>query len=289
MSTIRARSSRSSPRIPLSKRSAIPSCRSIPTMCWRKRSCREAAARCSASRSAARATRAAASSSRCAFFLTSPTSATRSRSSSIRHRRLTSAFRPRICALPASPRARSACRSGSKIPTISSKTWAARCTPRRRLEPRRGGPVLVNVRGCDSYAYTGSRAFDPALPTIVFVHGAANDHGVWALQSRYFAHHGHNVLAVDLPGHGRSGGEALPSVAAIADWLVAFLDAMRVERAILVGHSMGALAALDMAGKHPGRVAKLALLGAAVPMPVSEMLLDAAKQNDHVAFELING
>jgi len=148
--------------------------------------------------------------------------------------------------------------------------------------------VLVNVRG-DSYAYTGSRAFDPALPTIVFVHGAANDHGVWALQSRYFAHHGHNVLAVDLPGHGRSGGEALPSVAAIADWLVAFLDAMRVERAILVGHSMGALAALDMAGKHPGRVAKLALLGAAVPMPVSEMLLDAAKQNDHVAFELING
>ena len=149
--------------------------------------------------------------------------------------------------------------------------------------------MLVNVRGCDSYAYTGSRAFDPELPTIVFVHGAANDHGVWALQSRYFAHHGHNVLAVDLPGHGRSGGEALPSVAAIAAWLVAFVDAMRVERAILVGHSMGALAALDMAGKHPGRVGKLALLGAAVPMPVSEMLLDAAKQNDHVAFELING
>jgi len=149
--------------------------------------------------------------------------------------------------------------------------------------------VLVNVRGCDSYAYTGSRVFDSALPTIVFVHGAANDHGVWALQSRYFAHHGHNVLAVDLPGHGRSRGEALPSVAAIADWLAAFLDAMRVERAILVGHSMGALAALDLAGKHPGRVGKLALLGAAVPMPVSDVLLDGAKQNDHVAFELING
>ena len=149
--------------------------------------------------------------------------------------------------------------------------------------------MFVNVRGCDIYAYTGSRAFDPALPTIVFVHGAANDHGVWALQSRYFAHHGRNVLAVDLPGHGRSRAEPLPSVAAIADWLVAFLDAMRLERAILVGHSMGALAALDMAGKHPGRVSKLALLGPAVPMPVSEVLLEAAKQDDHVAFELING
>jgi pimeloyl-ACP methyl ester carboxylesterase len=149
--------------------------------------------------------------------------------------------------------------------------------------------MLVNVRGCDVYAYTGSRAFDPALPTIVFVHGAASDHGVWALQSRYFAYHGRNVLAVDLPGHGRSKGEPLPSVVAIADWLAAALDAIHLERAILVGHSMGALAALDMAGRHPGRVAKLALLGAAVPMPVSDILLDAAKQDDHVAFELING
>lgn len=149
--------------------------------------------------------------------------------------------------------------------------------------------MFVNVRGCDVYAYTGSRAFDPALPTMVFVHGAASDHSVWALQSRYFAHHGCNVLAVDLPGHGRSKGEPLPSVVAIADWLVAALDVMHLERAILVGHSMGALAALDMAGRHPGRVAKLALLGAAVPMPVSDILLDAAKQDDHVAFELING
>jgi pimeloyl-ACP methyl ester carboxylesterase len=149
--------------------------------------------------------------------------------------------------------------------------------------------VLVNVRGCDIYAYTGSRAFDPALPTMVFVHGAANDHGVWALQSRYFSHHGRNVLAVDLPGHGRSKGDPLPSIAAIADWLVALLDAMRVEHAILVGHSMGALAALDMGGKHPGRVAKLALLGPAVPMPVSDVLLEAAKRDDHVALELITG
>jgi pimeloyl-ACP methyl ester carboxylesterase len=149
--------------------------------------------------------------------------------------------------------------------------------------------VLVNVRACDIYAYTGSRAFDPALPTIVFVHGAANDHGVWALQSRYFAHHGRNVLAVDLPGHGRSKGEPLPSVTAIADWLVAFLDTLHVERAVLIGHSMGALAVLDAAGRHPGRVAKLALLGPAIPMPVSDALLEAAKQDDHVAFELING
>jgi pimeloyl-ACP methyl ester carboxylesterase len=145
------------------------------------------------------------------------------------------------------------------------------------------------VAGHDVYAYGGARAFDAALPTIVFVHGAACDHSVWALQSRYLAHHGANVLAVDLPGHGRSGGDALPSVPAIADWIVALLDTVGVTRAALVGHSMGSLAALDAAGRYPHRVSTLSLLAPAVPMPASEALLAAAKADDHIAFELITG
>ena len=149
--------------------------------------------------------------------------------------------------------------------------------------------MRVQVAGSDVYAYTGSRPFDAALPTIVFVHGAANDHSVWALQSRYFAHHGRNVLAVDLPGHGRSGGDALPSVEAIADWLHALLDAAGVPAAALIGHSLGALAVLAAAARQPARVTRIVLLGPAVPMPVSDVLLDAAKANDHVAYELING
>ncbi len=100
---------------------------------------------------------------------------------------------------------------------------------------------------------------------------------------------GCNVLAVDLPGHGRSGGEALPSVEAIADWIPTLLDRGGVGAAALVGHSLGSLAALECAARHPERVAKVALLGPAVPMPVSDVLLDAAKRDDHVAYELING
>ena len=107
------------------------------------------------------------------------------------------------------------------------------------------------------------------------------DHSVWALQSRYFAHHGANVLAVDLPGHGRSGGPALHSVRAIADWIFALLDALGVERAALVGHSLGSLAVLDAGGRHRARVSKLALLATSVPMPVAESLLSAAKADDH--------
>ncbi len=149
--------------------------------------------------------------------------------------------------------------------------------------------MILDVAATPTYAYTGSRPLDTALRTIVFVHGAANDHSVWALQSRYFAHHGFNVLAVDLPGHGRSGGEALASVKAIADWIPALMDAAGGGAAALVGHSLGSLAVLECAARHASRVTKLVLIGPAAPMPVAEVLLDAARRNDHVAYELITG
>ena len=149
--------------------------------------------------------------------------------------------------------------------------------------------MRVAVAGHEVYAYTGSRVLEPALPAIVFLHGAGNDHSVWALQSRYFAHHGRNALAVDLPGHGRSAGSALASVEALAEWIPALLDAAGIAVATLVGHSMGALVALECAARHPGRVTRVALLGPAAPMAVGDVLLDAAKRDDHVAFELITG
>ena len=145
------------------------------------------------------------------------------------------------------------------------------------------------VAGERCYAYTGGRTFDPALPVVVFLHGAANDHSVWALQSRALAHHGRAVLAVDLPGHGRSAGAPLTSVEALADWTVALLDAAGVTAATLVGHSLGALVALHAAARHPSRVRGIALLGPAVPMAVSDALLDLVAADDPRALELIVG
>jgi pimeloyl-ACP methyl ester carboxylesterase len=149
--------------------------------------------------------------------------------------------------------------------------------------------MLLTVGRNEVYAYTGARPLDAAQRTVAFIHGVAQDHGVWAWQSRYIAHHGFNVLAVDLPGHGRSGGEPLASIEAIADFVLALLDAAEVDRATLVGHSMGALAALETAARHGGRVERIALLGPGAPMTVSDDLLELAARNDHVAYELING
>ncbi len=145
----------------------------------------------------------------------------------------------------------------------------------------------ISVDGKAVFAATGGRPFDPALPSLVFLHGAAMDHTVWALQTRYFAHHGRNVLAFDLPGHGRSDGRALAGIGALADWLIRALDALAIEAAQVAGHSMGSLVALEAAARHPERVRALALLGTSAPMPVTGALLAAAKADDHGAFDMV--
>jgi pimeloyl-ACP methyl ester carboxylesterase len=142
------------------------------------------------------------------------------------------------------------------------------------------------VQGYPAYAYTGGRTFDPALPAIVFIHGAALDHSVWQWQSRYFAHHGHSVLAVDLPAHGRSPGAARTTIGALADWIDAFIEAAGLTQAAVVGHSMGSLVALETALGHPRRVAKLALIGTAAPMPVGDAFLAAARDDSPAAFDM---
>ena len=148
--------------------------------------------------------------------------------------------------------------------------------------------MLFSVQGHDAYCYTGGKPFDPTLPTVVFLHGAQNDHSVWILQTRYFAHHGFGVLAVDLPGHGRSKGPALGSVEAMADWLLALLAAAGVQQASLIGHSMGSLIALQTAFQAPAMVNKLALVGTAYPMKVSDTLLDAARDDVQTAIDMVN-
>ena len=85
--------------------------------------------------------------------------------------------------------------------------------------------MKLSVNGADIFVATGGREFDRALPAVVLLHGAGFDHTAWALHSRWFAHHGYAVLAPDLPGHGRSAGPGLGSIAEMADWTAALLDA----------------------------------------------------------------
>src|SRR6059058_1897949 len=123
--------------------------------------------------------------------------------------------------------------------------------------------MQLTVNGIDTFVATGGREFDKSQPTIVLLHGAGFDHSTWALHSRWFAHHGFGVLAPDLPGHGRSNGAPLSTIAEMADWTAALLDAAGVDKAWLVGHSMGSLIAIETAARHPAKVSALSRIGTA--------------------------
>ncbi|MEZ5648825.1 MAG: alpha/beta hydrolase [Alphaproteobacteria bacterium] len=138
-----------------------------------------------------------------------------------------------------------------------------------------------------AFAATGGQGFDTARPVVVFLHGAGMFHVVWALQARHLAHHGCSVLALDLPGHGDSEGPAMDNIAAMAGWVTEMLRKLNVVQAILVGHSMGALIALEVASQNPTLIQAIALLGAAATMPVHPDLLTAAKTNPAKAVALI--
>jgi pimeloyl-ACP methyl ester carboxylesterase len=148
--------------------------------------------------------------------------------------------------------------------------------------------MFVNVNGQATYCYTGGKAFNPAQPTVVFIHGVLNDHSVWILQSRYFAHHGLNVLAIDLPGHAKSAGAPPRSVQEAADFVLALLGALNIERAMLAGHSFGSLIALEAAARAPERVSHIALLGTAAPMAVSPALLQTSLEQPLKAIDMVN-
>ncbi|HYC64259.1 MAG TPA: alpha/beta hydrolase, partial [Reyranellaceae bacterium] len=137
--------------------------------------------------------------------------------------------------------------------------------------------MKIAVDGRQAFATTGGTEFDPAKPAVIFLHGAGFDRTTWRLQTRFFAHHGKSVLAVDFPGHGWSEGEPLPTVAAMADWTAKLIGAAGLKNAALVGHSMGALVALDCAARHPDKVKALALCGVASEMPVHPEMLESAK------------
>ncbi len=151
--------------------------------------------------------------------------------------------------------------------------------------------MILNTRFGEIYAYTAGKDLNPALsnkmPALVFIHGAQHDHSVWALQSRYFANHGYAVYALDLPGHGRSTGHCI----SIEQMALSVADAMQVARVtefIVVGHSMGSLIALELSSIATQQIKAIALLGTAVPMPVSDALIELITQDQNKALQQIN-
>lgn len=145
----------------------------------------------------------------------------------------------------------------------------------------------LTVDGHKVYAATGGKPFDAAKPAVIFIHGAGQDHTNWQLPARWFAWHGFSVLAIDLPGHGRSDGSPLASVPDMARWVGRLMDAASIEKAALVGHSMGGAIAVEAAAALGARISRIALLGTALATPVNDALLTAARDAPEQAHQMI--
>ncbi len=148
--------------------------------------------------------------------------------------------------------------------------------------------MFITINGRQTFCGTGGREFDPAQPNLVFIHGAALDNTVWTLFARYYARRGYNVFALDLPGSGHSEGPPIPDVEGMAEWVSVAMDTVGIEQASVVGHSLGALIALQMAGTLGARVQRAALVGVALPMAVAPPFLEAAKANAQLAIDMFS-
>ena len=136
---------------------------------------------------------------------------------------------------------------------------------------------------------TGGRAHRQGAQTLIFLHGSGQSHLSWVLQTRYFAYDGFNIIAPDFPGHGGSAGPPLTSITDMADWVIKLMDSLCVPSATLIGHSQGCLIGLVLGSAYPKRVDKLALMAAALAIPVHETLLAHAAHHPHKAIHMMTG
>ena len=114
--------------------------------------------------------------------------------------------------------------------------------------------------------------------SFVFIHGSGGDHTVWLNQYAQLKEK-YNIVAVDLPGHGRSEGNGEKHVKDYCVWIKNLLDALGLTEPILVGHSLGAAIALQFAISHPEKIAGIVCLGGGMKMPVNPFFLDFLKTN----------
>jgi len=149
--------------------------------------------------------------------------------------------------------------------------------------------VKVRVDDAPAFAFTAGTELDRQRPTVLFVHGAGQDHTLWRLEVRRLIERGWNAVAVDLPGHGDTGGTALRSIREMAGWTGSLMDRLEIDSAVIVGHSMGSLVALQLAADRPESVPGLVLTGAARSMPVHPRLLELSQEGCEEAVELVVG
>ncbi len=109
-------------------------------------------------------------------------------------------------------------------------------------------------------------------PVLLLVHGAGGSHLDWPEELRRMPDMA--VIALDLPGHGRSSPPARSSIAAYANDVEKFMESLGLERVVVAGHSMGGAIAQELAIRQTAPVVGLVLVGTGAKLRVSPALLE---------------
>jgi pimeloyl-ACP methyl ester carboxylesterase len=122
--------------------------------------------------------------------------------------------------------------------------------------------------------------FGAHAQSLVFLHGSGGNSGAWTEQYSVL-HKAFNIAALDLPGHGKSEGSGEKDILAYVLRLKEILEVLKLERPVLVGHSLGAAIALSFAVQYPRDVSGVVAAGGGLTMPVNPDILEGfAKQPD---------
>ncbi len=134
--------------------------------------------------------------------------------------------------------------------------------------------------------YYEQHAVHSPYPPILLIHGLSGQYINWPPQIRHFANA--NIIAPDLPSHGRSAGPVFETVDEHAEILFQLMDALHIQRFVIAGHSLGGAIAQRMATMRPDRVAGLVLLATSTRVYVADSLLQStAAQYDEMVNYLI--
>ena len=145
--------------------------------------------------------------------------------------------------------------------------------------------MRITYQNEEIFISTGGRELDKSAPVLCFIHGSGQSHLTFLQQGRFFANRGWQVINADMPAHGHSSGQALNTIADMADWYAGLLTALEIETAVIIGHSQGCLVGMALAQKHPQKVAKLCLIAGAMAIPVNEGLLSLAQAKPQKAYQ----
>ena len=127
-------------------------------------------------------------------------------------------------------------------------------------------PVAANI-----YYYLSKLGGGDRLP-VVLIHGVGGTHLNWPSEIRRLPNL--RVYAIDLPGHGKSGQRGLQTIEAYAECILTWMEAIKLHRAVFVGHSMGGAIALTLAKKHADCVLGLGLIGTGARLRTNPAIME---------------